>query len=173
MLRVANIRAYLSFISVSLSGLCLVLIFLLVLAQVGARFFGLVIPSSEDFTGWLLSASIFFGLAYTFNRGGHIRMTTLLTKLTPKARRRQEMVNIIVGSLLSGFLAFYAIVTVYESFVYQELTDTYLAVPLWMVQSPMAIGSLFLLIAMLDGFVQMVQGEESDYIKFEDKQSAE
>ncbi len=41
------------------AGLCLIAMTLLIIAQIGARFIGVVIPSSEDLAGWLLSAIIF------------------------------------------------------------------------------------------------------------------
>lgn len=156
-------------LSAFLSGSCLVIMTLLILAQIAARFFGLVIPSSQDFAGWLLSATIFFGLAYTFNEGGHIRVTMLLTRLSSKKRRIQEFFNIMVGLLVSGYLAYYTIYTVYDSFDFEEVTDTYLVVPLWMVQAPMAIGSLFLFIAVVDSFIVMSRGETPNYITSEDE----
>ena len=69
------IRKYFYLTSGVLSGASLVSMTLLILAQIVARSLDLVIPSSEDFAGWLLSATIFFGLAYTFQQGGHIRVT--------------------------------------------------------------------------------------------------
>ncbi|MCJ8300973.1 MAG: hypothetical protein MJK13_18850 [Pseudomonadales bacterium] len=58
-----TLRRYFYLCSLVLSGSCLVIMALLILAQIGARSFGVVIPSSEDFAGWLLSATVFFGLA--------------------------------------------------------------------------------------------------------------
>ena len=146
---------------------------LLISAQIAARFIGVVIPSSEDFAGWLLSATIFFGLAYTFNEGGHIRVTMLLVRLGKTKRRYLEFFNLAVGLLISGYLAFYTFHTVYESYDFGDVTDTYLVVPLWMVQMPMAIGSLFLFIAMLDSFAEMLQGETPRYIVNEDEMAEE
>ncbi len=145
----------------------------LILAQIIARFIGVVIPSSEDFAGWLLSATIFFGLAYTFNEGGHIRVTILLMRLSGKTRRLFEWVNISVGLLIVAFLAYYTVFTVYESFDYQDVTDTYLAMPLWLVQLPMAIGSVCLLFAFLDSFLQMLQGKVPGYMQNEGEQDRE
>lgn len=146
---------------------------LLILAQIAARFLGTVIPSSEDFAGWLLSATIFFGLAYTFNEGGHIRVTMLLSRLSEKKRRIQEFFNLITGLLISGYLAFYTFHTVYESYDFGDVTDTYLVVPLWMVQTPMAIGSLFLFVAMLDSFSQMFGEQPPRYMMREDELNRE
>lgn len=164
-----RLRQYFYRCSAFLAGASLVIMTLLILAQIGARFIGTVIPSSEDFAGWLLSATIFFGLAYTFQEGGHIRVTMLLTRLSAKARRRQEYVNMICGLLISGYLAFYTFHTVYESWDFDDVTDTYLAVPLWMVQLPMAVGSLFLFIAMLDSLRVMLTGATPHYMVSEDE----
>jgi TRAP-type C4-dicarboxylate transport system permease small subunit len=165
------LRKYFYLTSAVLSGTSLVTMTTLILAQIVARFMSTVIPSSEDFAGWLLSATIFFGLAYTFQEGGHIRVTMLVTRLSDTKRRYLEFFNLVCGLLISGYLAFYTIFTVYDSFDYEEVTDTYLVVPLWMVQSPMAVGSLFLFIAMLDSFRTMVMGETPQYVLNEDELS--
>lgn len=166
------LRKYFYLTSAILSGASLVIMTLLILAQIVARFLGQVIPSSEDFAGWLLSATIFFGLAYTFQEGGHIRVTMLLTRLSEKKRRYQEFFNLLIGLAISGYLAFYTLFTVYDSYDYQEVTDTYLVLPLWMVQSPMALGSLFLFIAMLDSFALMLLGQTPQYVQNEDELSS-
>ena len=165
------LKKYFYLTSAFLSGACLVLMTLLITAQIFARFLGAVIPSSEDFAGWLLSATIFFGLAYTFQEGGHIRVTMLVTRLSGTKRRCLEFFNLVCGLMISGYLAYYTIYTVYDSFDYEEVTDTYLVVPLWMVQSPVAIGSLFLFIAMLDSFRIMLMGETPQYVLNEDELS--
>ena len=167
------LRKYFYLTSAFSSGACLVLMTLLITAQIFARFLGAVIPSSEDFAGWLLSATIFFGLAYTFNEGGHIRVTMLLVRLGESKRRYLEFFNLFIGLLISGFLAFYTAHTVYESYDFGDVTDTYLVVPLWMVQMPMAIGSLFLFVAMLDSFAGMMTGKKPRYIVNEDAMSEE
>ncbi len=159
--------------SVVLSGACLVSMTLLILAQIVARFLGEVIPSSEDFAAWLLSATIFFGLAYTFNCGGHIRVTMLLSRMSTHNRRWLETFNLGVGILISGYLAYYTIFTVYDSYSYEEVTDTYLVVPLWMVQTPMAIGSFFLFLAILDNSFDQLRGKTPGFISSEDSLSNE
>jgi len=149
------------------AGACLIVMTLLIMAQIIARMIGVVIPSSEDFAGWILSATIFFGLAYTFNSGGHIRVTLMLNRLSAKTSRAVEMLNIIVGMLIAGYLAFYTAYTVYESYDYGDVTDTYLAVPLWWVQLPMALGSVWLFVALVDGFSQMLRGQTPDHVSAE------
>jgi TRAP-type C4-dicarboxylate transport system permease small subunit len=151
------------------SGICLILMVSLILAQIIARLVGIIIPSSEDFAGWLLSATIFFGLAYTFNEGGHIRVTILLNRFSGRLQNFFEYINILIGLSISGYLALYTAVTVYESYDFADVTDTYLAVPLWMIQAPMAIGSAFLFIAMLDALIMMLAGKVPSYVHRENE----
>ncbi len=158
-----TLKRYFYFTSVLLSGSCLVVMTLLILAQIGARMMGQIIPSSEDFAGWLLSATVFFGLAYTFNSGGHIRVTILLTRLGHFKHRSIELINLATGLAISAYLMFYTAYTVYESYIYEEVTDTYLVVPLWLVQSPMAIGSLFLMLAIADNLFDAIRGKTPAY----------
>ena len=146
------------------AGLCLILMTLLILAQIIARFMGVIIPSSEDFAGWLLCATLFFGLAYTFNAGGHIRVTIMLMRLPKKSRSFFETLNMIMGLMIVAFLAYYTAFTVYESYDYGDVTDTYLVVPLWIIQLPMAIGSICLLLAFIDAAILMLQKKTPGYL---------
>lgn len=168
-----KIRAVFYNLSAWGSGVCLVAMTLLILAQIVARIIGVIIPSSEDFAGWLLSATIFFGLAYTFNIGGHIRVTILLSRLSAKIRQPLEFINLFVAILITAFLAYYTGYTVYESYFFEEVTDTYLAMPLWLVQMPMAIGSLFLFLAVLDSFISLLLGKTPNYIDHENELESE
>lgn len=163
-----TLKHYFYLTSAVLSGTCLVSMTLLILAQITARSFGIIIPSSEDFAGWLLSATIFFGLAYTFNTGNHIRVTILLSRLNGKTKSVVECFNLTAGLLITGFIAYYTSYTVYESFIYDDVTDTYLAIPLWMVQSPMALGSVFFFIAVIDSCIAVLKGEKPGFVAHED-----
>ncbi len=150
------------------SGICLIAMTLLILAQIIARLFGVIIPSSEDFAGWILSATLFFGLAYTFNTGGHIRLTILINRLSQNNRKYFEMVALLIGISIVAFLAYYTCYTVYESYDFEDVTDTYLPMPLWVVQLPMAIGSLFLLFAFVDALFTLFTGGTPNYIDHEE-----
>lgn len=152
------------------SGVCLIAMTLLILAQVVARFIGVIIPSSEDFAGWLLSATIFFGLAYTFNTGGHIRLTILLGRLSDKPRRIFEIFTLLAGTAIVAYVTYYSVFTVYESYDFNEVSDTYLPVPLWWVQFPMALGSFTLLLAFLESLLLMALGKTPNYMTQEQEE---
>jgi len=163
-----KLRASVYWFSGWASAVSLIAMTLLILAQILSRFLGVIIPSSEDFAGWLLSATIFFGLAYTFNTGGHIRLTLVLSKLPAKIRKVFEIFALFVGICIVAFIAYYTSYTVYESFDFGDVSDTYLPMPLWIVQMPMAIGSIFLLFACIDNLLVILSGGTPNYITHEE-----
>ncbi len=152
-----------------LSGACIVAIMVLILAQIVGRFFGFIIPSAEDFAGYALAASIFFGLAYTFREGGHIRVTLAIQRLPRHWRRLQELSVLLFGLVLSGFMTWYCWFMVWESYVFEEMTHGYIAMPLWAPQVPLGIGATALSLAVLDALIAVLKGGLPDYIGAEDE----
>lgn len=156
-----------------LSGACIVAIMVLILAQIVGRFFGFIIPSAEDFAGYALAASIFFGLAYTFREGGHIRVTLAIQRLPRHRRRLQELSVLLFGLVLSGFMTWYCWFMVWESYVFEEMTHGYIAMPLWAPQVPLGIGATALSLAVLDALIAVLKGGLPDYIGAEDEVNLE
>ncbi|RRJ83594.1 TRAP transporter small permease [Aestuariirhabdus litorea] len=149
------------------SGLCIVLIMLIILAQVVGRFFGFIVPSAEDFSGYALAAATFFGLAYTFHEGGHIRVTLVIQKWSKRARYRQELVVLVFALALTSFIAYYSWHMIWESYVFEEVSYGYIPVPLWIPQIPVGLGSLALTIAVLDDLILLLIGKEPSYMPHE------
>ncbi|WP_236744449.1 TRAP transporter small permease [Marinobacter similis] len=79
------------------AGFCIALIMVVILLQIVGRIFGFIIPSAENVSGYALAASTFFGLAYTFHEGGHIRVTLVIQKWPAKARFVQELLVLLFG----------------------------------------------------------------------------
>lgn len=146
-----------------LSGFCIVLITLIISAQIVGRLFGFIVPSAEDFSGYALAASTFFGLAYTFRQGGHIRVTLVIQHWTRSSRYIQELLVLVFGLLLVSFMSFYAIHMVWESYVFEELSSGYIAVPIWIPQIPVALGILVLNIAILDDVIAVLRRHSPSY----------
>lgn len=133
-----------------IAGICLLLMGLLILLQIVARWFGVVIPSTEDFSGFLLAAASFLALAYTLRSGGHIRVNLLISHLLGPLR------TVLEGSVL---------LLVIESYQFEELSQGYIPVPIWIPQAPMALGLVILEIALLDELVQLLRGRDPAYLQ--------
>ncbi len=138
-----------------IAALFLILILLITIAQMSARWFGFVFPGSTDYAGYCMAAASFFALAYAFNRGSHIRVSLVLSKLG-RYRRYGEIWCFAVASILSVYFAYYAIRSVQESIRWNDISQGQDATPLWIPQLAMAIGTIVLAISVIDNLATMV-----------------
>ena len=163
-----SIRDKLYLTSGYLAGLCIILITLIIVAQIVGRLLGFIVPSAEDFSGYSLAAATFFGLAYTFREGGHIRVSLAISRLPKKVRHYQEIFILFVALVMSSYMAYYCCYMVWESYVFEEVSYGYVPVPIWIPQTPVAIGMSALTLAVLDALVAKLRGKTPGYIQHED-----
>lgn len=156
-----------------LSGFFIIVITLLLLAQIIGRAFNFIVPSAEDFAGFALAASTFFGLAYTFKEGGHIRVTLVIQRFSPLPRRIQEGAILTLSLALLSYVSYACSFMVYESYIYEEVSYGYVPVPLWIPQIPVAIGAIALTFAIFDAWIDVIRGKQPDYAQQEDALSLE
>lgn len=133
-----------------LSGLCIAVICCLILSRVVGRWMGIVVPSSDDFAGFLLAAVSFLGLAYTFKHGGHIRVRLFTSRLSEQSTIYFERFILVMASVLTAYLAYELCYMVWESWDYEDVSSGFVAVPLWIVQLPTAIGMIIFSISITD-----------------------
>jgi len=150
-----------------LAGTCIVLITIMILTQIVARWFGVIVPSTEDFSGYLLAAASFLALAHTFRHGGHIRVTLLIHHLSPGWQRAFMYFALIVFTAVTGYGAWHLSYLVYESWSFHELSQGYIAIPLWIPQVPMALGAVLFFVALLDDLILSLRGKTPAFIGLE------
>src|SRR5215213_6827338 len=91
---------------------CLITLTLLMLAEITVRalsnFVSWVpadIPVAWEYSSYLMAACFTFGGAMTLRASGHIRVTLVLGRLQPAARRLLEIAASLVATCFVGFLA--------------------------------------------------------------------
>jgi TRAP-type C4-dicarboxylate transport system permease small subunit len=97
-------------------------------------------------------------MASTFGRGEHIRVTLFLQRLEGRARRAAELWCLLLGSLLSGYLAWFSVRLCYVSWQINDVSTGLIAIPLWIPQVAMALGAVILMIAVIEQFVVVAMG---------------
>jgi len=132
-------------------------------AGVTGQAIGLTIPSYSDFTGFLLAASTFLGLAYTLREGGHIRVTLVTGLLGATPKRWVEMLVLITALGMVAYATVYMCLLVIESHEFGDRTSGMVSLPLWLVQSPVAVGLTVLSIALLDELICNLKGLPASY----------
>ena len=147
-------------------------IFVLMIAQTVLRETGLKSGGMDDLVAWFCAASAFLAFAHTFRYGDFVRVTLLIEKLGPRARRLQEIASLSIAALFTGYLAFWAIRYVYESWQYKEMSTGLLVVPIWIPQLSFTVGATLLFVAIADQLVQVVRGLKPVYVTAQEERHA-
>ncbi len=147
------------------SALCLVAIALLVGAQLAGRLLDgtlallhlprtdFVILSLNEICGYLLAGASFLALAGTLKAGAHIRVTLVLGMFSERVRRFIELWAFGAAAAAAGYMTWQLANFAWVSLRFHEVSAGVVRVPLAYPQAVMALGALFLAIALIDEFV--------------------
>lgn len=138
------------------ASIFLILILLLIISQMVARWTGSVLTGAPDYTGYCMAASSFLALPYALNKGSHIRVSLLLNALGKRGRLWVEIWCFGIGSYLSIFFAYYAIKSTQESLKWNDISQGQDASPLWIPQIAMCVGTVILAIAFIDHLITLL-----------------
>ena len=139
-------------------------IFVLMIAQTVLRETGMKSGGMDDLVAWFCAASAFLAFAHTFRYGDFVRVTLGIDKLPPRARHWQEAASLAIASAFTGYLAFWAVKYVYESWKYHEMSTGLLVVPMWIPQLSFVVGAVLLFVAVVDQLVVVLRGGKPIYV---------
>ena len=146
----------------------LIILLVLIVLQMAARWSGFGFPGSTEYAGYAMAGASFLALAHTLNRGGHIRVSLLLSRLG-RYRYFGEVWCFAIGTALTCYLAWFAVRGVAWSRQLGDVSQGQDATPLWIPQLAMAAGSILLAIAFIDNLINLllfgVHGIKADQIE--------
>ena len=142
-----------------LAALAMIGVLLMVLLSIASRQLGFHVPGTDAYAGYSMAAAGFLALAHTLKRNEHIRVTLLLGRLHGRARHALEMWSLSAAVLLAGLFAFYSVRLAWQSSVLNDISTGNDATPLWIPQIAMALGTVMLLVALVDDWVLELRGE--------------
>ena len=142
-----------------LAALCMVGLLVMVLLSVAGRQLHFHLPGTDAYAGYLMAAAGFLALAHTLKRGEHIRVTLLLSALTGGAQRALEIWALFAATALALLSAFYSGRLAWQSRVFNDISTSNDATPLWLPQLSMAVGTAILAIAFIDELVLELRGK--------------
>jgi TRAP-type transport system small permease protein len=124
-----------------LSALVLVSLTLLILTEIFIRyFFDMSTMIADEYSGYLYLASIFLGLAYTFNENAHIRINILTSKMSKKSNRSIDVLAGLITIIVLGFALYRTILFTYDSYDMEMLSESVSATQLYLTQLVMPLG---------------------------------
>lgn len=133
-----------------------------IVLQIVSRMRGVTLDATEA-AGLCLAASTFFGLAHTFRRGAHVRISLIIDRFPPRFRHRVEIVNCLLGSVVVSFLAWHVTQLALQSYEYNDISPGLLAMPFWIPQTGVAIGVIAFAIALIDELFWLLTGGRPRY----------
>jgi TRAP-type C4-dicarboxylate transport system permease small subunit len=155
-----------------LAAIALAMIAVLMLAQIVGRFFDVLVPGVNEASAFLLAATSFLALAYSFRAGTHIRVSLFLHYLPEKARRIVDLIGVALGIALMGYFSWYTWRLVADSIRFHEVSDGLLAIPLAIPQGAMLLGLVMLTIALVEEFFHILAGGTPSFEESRDVVSA-
>ncbi len=151
-------------VSGALGAVFIALICALMIAQSVLREFGVRTGAVNDVVAWFCAAASFFAMAHAFKHGDFVRVTLLLEHLSAGKRRALEIVSLCVGTVSVAYLAFWANKFTYDSYVFNEMAQGLLPIPIWIPQASFALGSILLLVAVIDELIIVLRGGKPTYV---------
>lgn len=114
------------------AALFMVLILLLIIGQMVARWSNMTFPGSTEYAGYAMAATSFFALAYTLTQGGHIRVSIFLN-LNEHTKFWLDAVAMLIAAFTATYFARYAIKTNIMSEMLNDRTQGQDFVPEWLL----------------------------------------
>lgn len=142
------------------AALFLCLIGVVIAAQIGSRMIGMQIPAADDFASWSMAASVFLGLPYAMLHGDHVRVVLLLQAIPERWHKPYEIVATVIAIGLTGWATWQVAVFAYNSFVFNEVAQGMVRMPLWIPQVTMPIGMGLFTLMLARRLVRCIRNQE-------------
>ena len=110
----------------------MLLILLLIIAQMIARWTGLTFPGSTEYAGYAMAATSFFALAHALMRGAHIRVSIFLN-MNKFTRLWLDAAATLIAAIIATYFARYAIKFNILSKILNDRTQGQDFVPEWLI----------------------------------------
>lgn len=142
----------------------LIIVYMLghILLEVVLRLFSQSTYVLDEFIGYAVAAMIFLSLPYALERGGLIRVSILLERLTPHWRWPLELLATLGTFAAFGLVAAIWFKGVQRSYQRNLISDTMAQTPLWIPESAVLVGLCMLCLTLLIRALVILQ-QRGDY----------
>ena len=138
-----------------MAALCLIIILVLIVIQMLARWTGEVFPGAPDYAGYAMAAASFLAFANALNKGSHIRVSLLLNALGAKPRFWLEVWCFAIGTAVAWYVSYYVYRMLGFAIKFNDVSQGQDATPLWIPLMPILAGAVILAIALTDNLVSL------------------
>jgi len=114
---------------------------------------------ADEYSGYLYLASIFLGLAYTFNENAHIRINIITSKMSKKSNRFIDVFAGIMTIAVLLFALYRTVLFTYDSYSLEMVSEAVSETPLYLTQLVMPLGITLFILSVL---VFVIKGLKND-----------
>lgn len=147
-----------------LAGLCVLLVFVLMVGAAAFRMLGLPTRGTNDAVAWLSAAAAFLGIAHTFVHGDLVRVGLVVDGLQGRTRHAMELLALATTAAFAAYMAWWAAAGTLDSFRFGQLADGLIPMPMWIPQSSFVLGAAMFLLAVCEQLVLVALGHEPRYV---------
>jgi TRAP-type C4-dicarboxylate transport system permease small subunit len=148
-----------------IAAFSIILIAVFVATKVISRLMGIYIGGLTEGAGYAMAAAGSFGLAYTFQAGGHIRVDLVIGTLTGKLRNGAESVALVMTTGAVIYLAWFMTRMVQISWKFGDISSKSDGLPLWLPQLPAALGICIFGVALVHNLIRFCATGASPWTK--------
>ena len=132
-----------------LSGIGILAITLIVTVDVGMRYLlNSPLLFAAETCEFVLALIAFTGFAYTFQKGGHIKIDLIVRRFSQKLQHRMNTVTLSLAIAYLMIFTWQILLFIKESYLFNR-KSTVLLFPIWVPQLSMLIGSLAILLTLI------------------------
>ena len=139
------------------SGVMILAVCIIIIAQIVTRPMGIVLPGADEFAIGAFVAAVFLGLPYTLATNGHVRADVMVRLLRPRSRQMIAILTHLVALAFITLFSYYAADLAWTSYVRKMRFQGLLGSPLWISQAAMVIGLILFEVAILHSLVRVVR----------------
>ncbi len=110
------------------------------------------VPWVDELVGYLLVACVMFAAADALRRGEHIAVDIVTERLSPRGKRWTALLGLTAVAASALLLAVEGWDMITFSRMVGLMSNGYLAVPIWIPQSPIPLGAVLLLLSAIAAF---------------------
>jgi C4-dicarboxylate transporter DctQ subunit len=99
-----------------------------------------------DFSDYIMLYTTFFVSAWLLKNDGHVRLTILYERLSPRRRLIMEAINSFIGAIVCGFVVWYGVADILDAIAKGIVLARPIPVPKYLVLWVIPFGCLLLLV---------------------------
>lgn len=145
------------------SAACILSILGLIVAEVVSRnFFNISIYFAWEFSAYLMGAAFLMGAGYALRAGAQIRVNVLLENVPRPVARFFDLFSTVCGIVIGAYLTWALAEMTWFSWMRESRSPEKSELLRWIVQFPLALGSLLFTLQVIARLGRLLRGEPGE-----------